>query len=177
MPVRLAQMNALENDEPVTWEALKSGDLVVAKSDVAFARLFTDQTLEQEIKLLKRHGGIVGISHYDSALDRLVTTTTHLCRIVRQYLTSFPQTSTQYKHYQLLDGSYVRTRENAIKPCQSIEAHCKGNPFSLPSPLKSLVSSALIPNNAEKARNVMKTLLMTDFYLHGQCQSGIQCKS
>ena len=46
MLIHLAQMNALENDEPVTWEALKSGDFVVAKSDVAFTRLFTDQTLE-----------------------------------------------------------------------------------------------------------------------------------
>ena len=36
MPVRLAQMNALKNDDPVTWEALKSGDFVVAKLDVAF---------------------------------------------------------------------------------------------------------------------------------------------
>ena len=60
MPVHLAQMNVLENDDPVTWEALKAGDPVKAKSDVAFTRLFTDQTLKQEIKMLKRHGRIVG---------------------------------------------------------------------------------------------------------------------
>ena len=51
---------------------------MVAKSDVPFTRLFTDQTLEQEIKMLKRHGGIVGLSQDDTALDRLVTTTPHL---------------------------------------------------------------------------------------------------
>ena len=45
MPVHLAQMNALGNDHPVTWEAHKSRDFVVAKSDVAFTHLFTDQTL------------------------------------------------------------------------------------------------------------------------------------
>ena len=49
MPVHLAQMNALGKDDPVTWEPLKSGDFVVAKSDVAFTHLFTDQTLEQEM--------------------------------------------------------------------------------------------------------------------------------
>ena len=76
-------MNALENDYPVTWEALKSRDFVVAKSDVAFTRLFTDQTLKQEIKMLKCHGGIAGLSQEDSALDRLVTTTPHLSCIVR----------------------------------------------------------------------------------------------
>ena len=62
MLVHLIQMNALENDDPVTWKALKSGDFVVAKSDIAFTHLFTDQRLEQEIKMLKRHGGIVGLS-------------------------------------------------------------------------------------------------------------------
>lgn len=152
MPIHLAQMNALENDDPVTWEALKSGDFVVAKSDVPFTRLFTDQTLEQEIKMLKRHGGIVGLSQDDSALDRLVTTTPHLSRIVRQYLNSFPQTSTSYErseHYQLSGGISVRTRENAIKLRHSIEMHCKGSPFALPSPLKSLVSSALVPHDAK----------------------------
>jgi len=29
MPVHLAQMNALEHDDPVTLKALKSGDFVV----------------------------------------------------------------------------------------------------------------------------------------------------
>ena len=76
----------------------------MAKLAVAFTRLFTDQTLEQEIKMLKRHGRIVGLSQDDSALARLVTTTPYLSRIVRQYINSFPQTSTQYErkeHYQL----------------------------------------------------------------------------
>ena len=131
MPVYLAQMNALENDEPVTLEALKSGDFVVAKSDIAFTHLFTDQTLEQEIKMMKRHGGIVGLNQDDSVLDRLVTTSHHLSRIVMQYLNSFLQT----EHHQLSGGISVRTRENAIKLCQSIETYCKGNPLYLPSPL------------------------------------------
>ena len=89
MFVHLAKMNALENNDPVTWEAQKPGDFVVAKSDVAFTRLFTDQTLEQETKMLKRHGGIVGLGQDDSALNRFVTTTPHLSHIVRQYLNSF----------------------------------------------------------------------------------------
>ena len=76
MPVYLS-MNALENDDPVIWKALKSGDFVEAKSDVAFTRLFTGETLEQ---MLKRHGGIAGLSQDDSALDRLVTTTPHRSR-------------------------------------------------------------------------------------------------
>jgi len=55
MAVHLAEMNALEHDDPVTWEALKSGDFVVDKSEIPFTHLFTDQTLEQEIKCLNAH--------------------------------------------------------------------------------------------------------------------------
>ena len=65
MPVHLAQMSALEEDEPETWDALKSGAFVVAKSEISFTRLFTDQALEQELMTLKRHGGIVGLSRDD----------------------------------------------------------------------------------------------------------------
>ena len=36
--VHLAQMKALENNNPVTWEAIKAGDSVMAKSDLALSR-------------------------------------------------------------------------------------------------------------------------------------------
>jgi hypothetical protein len=83
MPVHLAQMNALEQDDPATWEALQSGDFVVAISEIPFTQLFTDQTLEHEIKMLQYHGGIVVLSQDEAALSRLVTTTSHLSRIVK----------------------------------------------------------------------------------------------
>ena len=152
MPVHLAQMNALEQEDPSTWEALKSGDFVVAKSEVPFTRLFTDHTLEQEIKGLKRHGGIVGLSQSETALDRIVTMTPHLARIVQEYLNTFPQASTSYRrseHYHLSGDVAVRTRANALKLRRSIELHCTSNPFILQSPLKVLVSSTLIPSNAK----------------------------
>lgn len=59
MPVHLAQVNALEQDDCLTWEALKLGDFVVAKSEIPFAHLFTDQA----------HGGMVGLSRDEVALD------------------------------------------------------------------------------------------------------------
>ena len=107
MPVRdLAEMNALEVDDPTTWEALKSGGFVVAKSEMPFTCMFTDQTLEQEIKTLKRHGDIVGLSQDKGALDRLVTITPHLVQIVQQYLTAFSANDggERSEHYQLTGG-------------------------------------------------------------------------
>ena len=78
MPVHLAQMHPLESDDPATWKALKSGEFVIAKSEVSFTHLFTDQALEQETEGLKRHGGKVGLSQNEAALDRTVTITPHL---------------------------------------------------------------------------------------------------
>ena len=43
----------------------------MAKSNVAFTCLVTDRTLEREIKMLKRHIWIVGLSQHDYALGRL----------------------------------------------------------------------------------------------------------
>ena len=51
MPVHLAQMNALETEDPETWSALKSGRFIVAKSEIPFTHMFSDQALEQGIKI------------------------------------------------------------------------------------------------------------------------------
>ena len=152
MPLHLAQMNALEQDDPVTWDALKSGDFVVAKSEIPFTQLFTDQTLEQEIKMLKRHGGMIGLSQDEAALDRLVTITPHLTHLVRQFLNAFPKASRstdRSEHYQLSGSVAIRSRDNAVKLRQSIELHCEGNPFTKKTPLKNIVSSALVPDGAK----------------------------
>ena len=82
MPVHLAQINALEQEDLMTYETLKSEDFV-AKSEILFMRLFTDQTLEQELKVLKRHGGMFGLSQDEAALDHLVMSL-HLHCMVKQ---------------------------------------------------------------------------------------------
>ena len=133
MPLHLAQMNALEQDDPATWDALKSGDFVVAKSEVPFTQLFTDQTLKQEIKMLKRHGGMVGLSQDEAALDRLVTITPHLTHLVKQFLNAFfkaSRSTDRSEHYQLSGTVAIRSRANAVKLRLSIELHCEGNPFT-----------------------------------------------
>ena len=46
IPVHIAQMNQLKNDEPEVWASLVAGDFVVNKSGISFSSLFTDQALE-----------------------------------------------------------------------------------------------------------------------------------
>ena len=152
MPLYLAEMNDLEHGDPVTWAALKSDDVVVAKSEIPFTKLFVDQKLEQEIKDLKGQGGMVGLSQDEAALDRLLTITPHLCHLVRQFLNTFPRASRskdRSEHYQLSGSVALRLRENAMKLKESIEIHCEGNPFTELTPLKNIASSALIPEAAK----------------------------
>ena len=48
MSVHLAQMNQLENDDPITWKAMKEGNVGVKKSNSPFTALFTeDQRVER----------------------------------------------------------------------------------------------------------------------------------
>ena len=91
MLVYLQQITSLQQEDPVTWRSMKDGAFVVAKTGVLFTLLFTDQALEQEIKELKGHGVIVGLSQDERTLDRLVTITPHLACIIEQYLQAFPR--------------------------------------------------------------------------------------
>jgi len=75
------------------------------------------------------------------------------CPHGKAYLNSFPKVSKipeWNKHYQLSGDVTVRTQENGMKLHQSIKLHCEGNPFTVESPLKSVVSSALVPKKAEE---------------------------
>jgi len=97
--------------------------------------------------MLKRHGGIVGLSQGERALDRLVTITPQLAHIVEQYLEGFPSHGTSPEsefHYQLVGDVAVRIHSNAKKIAQSIELHCEGNPYKTETPLRNIASSAVI---------------------------------
>ncbi len=101
---------------------------------------------------LKGHGGMVGISMDDGALDRLVTTTPYLAGLVNQYISTFPNSaraSVRTEHYQLPGEIAVRSRANAVKLRDLIKLHCGVNPFEKKTQLKSLVSSALVTVEAK----------------------------
>ena len=102
---------------------------------------------------MKRHGGMVGLSQNENALDRLVTTTPHLAYSLKQYLNGFrkaAKSSQRNEDYQLSGAMAVRSRTSTLKLHHSIELYCAGNPFTEKPPLKSLVSSALVPDIAKK---------------------------
>ena len=64
-------MAKLKIKDPETWTALETCEISsVFKSDIPFCGLDVDQGLEQEIRILKFAGGVVGITQNESALSR-----------------------------------------------------------------------------------------------------------
>jgi len=71
---------------------------------------------------------------------------------VKQFLNAFSKASRstdRSEHYQLSGTVAIRSRANAVKLRQSIELHCEGNPFTKKTPLKNIVSSALVQDGAK----------------------------
>ena len=133
-----------------TWNVLCNGDFVVDKSTQAFCNLFTDQALEQEIKVLKKHGALPGITQDESVLNRFMTTVPTITWLVQNYLTPFESnhaTRKEKDHYQLSGEMCIRSSENAFKLMHAISLPCEVNPFEVNTPLKNIVSSAMIPEN------------------------------
>ena len=70
-------MYELQTNDPASWERLKK-DFLVSKSTEAFCNLFVDQALEQEIKILKYHGHLPGLTQDEDAINRFITIAPHL---------------------------------------------------------------------------------------------------
>ena len=93
-----------------------SKNFVVVKLNVLFTYLFTDHTLEQEVKMLKRHK-LDGWSKDGAAL---ITTTPHIAciHVVQQYLNIFPQaskSSERCEYYLFYKKCVVRSRASVLK--------------------------------------------------------------
>ena len=88
--------------------------------------MFTDQALEHQIKDLKKHGGMVGLSQDEAALDRLITITPHLAELVNLFLDGFTKShksTNKHDHHQLFGNTAVRVVQNAMTIRDSVLVH------------------------------------------------------
>ena len=76
----------------------------------------TDQALEQHIKVLKRYGGLPGITQEEDTMNRFVTTSPYLSRYVDQFLSTFPKhEDNEEETYQLQGNMGLRCAINATR--------------------------------------------------------------
>ena len=62
-------MHVIETNDPVTWEFLRD-TFSLFKIVTAFTGNGADNGMEQENKILKMSGGVIGITQQDAALNR-----------------------------------------------------------------------------------------------------------
>ena len=103
---------------------------------------------------MKRHGGMVGLTQDEEALDRLVTISPVLTRLVKSFLAGFPQVTatgnSNLQHHQLYGSTSVRIAQNTLKIKDSILHHCGENVFTNKTELKTIASATVIPVSAKK---------------------------
>ena len=100
LPVYLADMKHLESEEPTIWNSFLQGNFAVKKSDISFTPLGADHAGEQQNKLLKIQGGIVGITKNEHARIRYFLTASILANISSE-LKNIISTNSYTCHHKL----------------------------------------------------------------------------
>ena len=108
-------MGLKENDE-VSWKYLK-GNFSISKTGIPFCSIGSDHALEQDNKLLKVNGGVVGLTQNPTALHRFCLISPSLASLCSQFLknSGIIDKSTKLKHYQLVGSINKRISVNVSK--------------------------------------------------------------
>ena len=158
MPFYIKSQYALKDSDPETWDALKSGDFCVTKSNIPFVSLGVDHAGEQENKVLKIDGGLVGIANNANARERYCVTAPIISRMVTELSEHMSNTSsTQGAHHQLIPSELKKQTERVEKIKSTIKSH--QNPFVMteePSLCNIVTNKVVPPQFIESILNVDK---------------------
>ena len=95
-------MELKENDE-MSWQYLKD-NFSINKTGIPFFPIGSDHALEQDNKLLKVNGWVVGLTQNPTALHRFCLISPSLASLCSQFLKNsrIIDKSTKLKHYRLV---------------------------------------------------------------------------
>ena len=143
IPVHVLEMKHLRDNDPESWKDLCDG-FSVSTCGIPFCNLFSDQNLEQHIKVLKSSRCLLGLTQSPESVQRLMFTSPHLARILQQFQSK--HVPTKKEHYQLTGNVAARLSENTEKLLTNVKMYCTRNPFTNGAPLRNIVSSTVIPD-------------------------------
>ncbi|CAG9761449.1 unnamed protein product [Ceutorhynchus assimilis] len=114
-------MESLESEDPKIWERFMDGNWVVNRSSVPFCDLCADETLEQQNRKLKIHGGLVGITLNENARNRLFLANSELSRIAceTEKMIGFESTERKQRVYANNIPFWDPLKKNLIKTCKT----------------------------------------------------------
>ena len=114
MPVYIAEMYALEQSDPVIWEAFSNGEFAVQKTKIPFVALGMDHAGEQVNKILKIDGGLVGVSRNVNARNRFMITAPIIAGISTK-AKEICGIKTEKKDHHQLSKAYVQLQHDMVE--------------------------------------------------------------
>ena len=95
-------MMELKKNDEMSWQYLKD-NFSINKTGIPFCSIGSDHALEQDNKLLKVNGWVVGLTQNPTALHRFCLISPSLASLCSQFLknSGIIDKSTKLKHYQL----------------------------------------------------------------------------
>lgn len=113
MPVYLAQMYSLKENDPETWQFFEQGKFIVNKSASSFSAIAPDHGIEQENCSMKVLGGVIGLLQNKPALQRFGLAAPELNRLCGEFLVE--NNITRYgrsQHYQLTGSTNIWIKDS-----------------------------------------------------------------
>ena len=109
-------MMGLKENDAVSWKYLKD-NFSINKTGIPFCSIGSDHALEQDNKLLKVNGGVVGLTQNPTALHRFCLIPPSLASLSSHFLknSGIIDRSTKLKHYQLVGSIHKRISVNVSK--------------------------------------------------------------
>ena len=148
IPRYAADMYELQQNNPLIWNELVSGNFSVTKNDtVPFTSIGVDHATEHAVKQLKGGEGIVGISNSEHSRRKYFLAMPEMTRMVKEYKEQHCSTTLMsQEHHELYRFVTIRNAK-AVESIKSvIKEHC--NPFHRLDDKESLwniVTGARIP--------------------------------
>jgi hypothetical protein len=114
--IYLSTMEEIRQSEPKIWNEMLEGNLFsVSKSGTAFSTIGPDHAHEQEIKIIKGQGGVVGITQKEECLDRFFTIAPELTNICNKFENLFLINDLINESHHDITGSSTQKRIEANK--------------------------------------------------------------
>ena len=154
IPVYIQKMLKLKREDPDLYQKV-SDTYTVKRTKSWFNNLFNDQALEQQIKILKQSGGIVGITQMDKALLRYFLISTELLKMSEQFKNMYSyltdDSKEHHKHHLLSETVVTVFTSNAVKLKEVFEPRFSKNPFTpgIEYPLQHFMTGALVPDTVK----------------------------
>ena len=104
-PLHLANMTKLKTSDYEIWQYLEENFCII-KSKIPFVGIGTDHALEQENKVMKVAGGVIGLTQNQAAINRFCLSAPILSSLTQQFLEKNNIDVYNRKHHYELQGTF-----------------------------------------------------------------------